>query len=121
MNGGSWFIIIPEGYDRYRWKHFAQAISFCCKGTGNKAGSSIVRHPQDKRVQVRKEVQLAPDNGGPGADKAAVGAERLFAAHRLPSYNASGGGAQLNNVRAASLLVGNWKKAFVCEREKASD
>lgn len=34
--GGSRFIIIPEGFDRNGWIHFAQIISTCCKGVGEK-------------------------------------------------------------------------------------
>ncbi|KAK9284215.1 hypothetical protein L1049_023384 [Liquidambar formosana] len=72
-----------------------KAISSCCKGTGNRAGSSKACHLQDKGAQVRKKIRLAFHNGGPVKKDL--------------------------NERDVSRLMGDWKKAFICARERVAD
>ncbi|KAK9278431.1 hypothetical protein L1049_027996 [Liquidambar formosana] len=89
------FIIIPEGYDRNGWKFFAQTISSWCKGVGGKSSQSSGNQVQGQKQVVKNIEQKVPE---------------VRVIEKQPP-----------KASDISKLMGDWKKAFVCEKEKVSD
>lgn len=102
--GSSRFIAIPEGYDQKGWRLFAQFVTEGCSQGVDKLKSNVF---------TKSTEQIVTDRNAFAAVKV-VDSGDSAPAYAEVKKDASAG-------RALARLEGDWRKAFVCERERISD
>ncbi|KAK9274562.1 hypothetical protein L1049_021811 [Liquidambar formosana] len=99
--GGSRFIVIPSGADGRGWQHFADCIKSFLKNDFDKKGSSN----NISQACLHKVPIINPSSSN--------------AFQVSSSFNA--GKENPSSSKIVLRLIGDWKKFFVCEREKLGD